>query len=157
MSSSPNPFSRAPSPGSSTAPSMAWRRMSGTDEFGEIERLFRPLTGGAAGAFDLLDDAAVLPQRDGCKIVVTKDAVVEGVHFPQDEAPELVARKLLRVNLSDLAAKGAEPFAAFLAVAWPKRFGAAERAAFAGGLGEDLARFGVSLMGGDTVATPGPF
>jgi thiamine-monophosphate kinase len=131
--------------------------MSGADEFGEIERLFRPLTAGAAGAFDLRDDAAVLPQRPGCEVVVTKDAIVEGVHFPEGEAPELVARKLLRVNLSDLAAKAAEPFAAFLAVAWPGRFTAAERAAFAHGLGEDLAAFGVSLMGGDTVVTPGPF
>jgi thiamine-monophosphate kinase len=129
----------------------------GADEFGEIERLFRPLTGGAGGAFELRDDAAVLPQRPGCEVVVTKDAIVEGVHFPQAEAPELVARKLLRVNLSDLAAKAAEPFAVFLAVAWPQSFGPAERAAFARGLGEDLAAFGVSLMGGDTVVTPGPF
>jgi thiamine-monophosphate kinase len=129
----------------------------GADEFGEIERLFRPLTRGAAGAFDLLDDAAVLPQRPGCEVVVTKDAIVEGVHFPHGEAPELVARKLLRVNLSDLAAKAAEPFAAFLAVAWPQAFGPAERAAFARGLGEDLAAFGVALMGGDTVVTSGPF
>jgi thiamine-monophosphate kinase len=131
--------------------------MSGADEFGEIERLFRPLTGGAAGAFELLDDAAVLPVRLGFEVVVTKDALVEGVHFPDGEAPGLVARKLLRANLSDLAAKAAEPFAAFLAVAWPRRFAVAERAAFARGLGEDLAAFDMSLMGGDTVSTPGPF
>jgi thiamine-monophosphate kinase len=130
--------------------------MSGADEFGEIARLFRPLTGGAAGAFELKDDAAVLPQRAGCEIVVTKDAVVEGVHFPAGEAPDLVARKLVRVNLSDLAAKAAEPFAAFLAIAWPSDFTAVQREAFARGLGEDLAAFGVALMGGDTVATPGP-
>jgi thiamine-monophosphate kinase len=134
-----------------------WRRMSEADEFGEIERLFRPLTGGAAGAFDLLDDAAVIPQRPGHDLVVTKDAVVAGVHFPADEAPGLVARKLLRVNLSDLAAKAAEPFAVFLAVAWPDGFDARQRTAFAAGLGQDLAAFGVSLMGGDTVSTPGPF
>jgi thiamine-monophosphate kinase len=131
--------------------------MSDADEFGEIERLFRPLTRGVPGAYDLLDDAAVLPQRPDAEVVVTKDAVVEGVHFPQHEAPELVARKLVRVNLSDLAAKAAEPFATFLAVAWPERFTAADRAAFARGLGEDLAAFGVPLMGGDTVTTPGPF
>lgn len=131
--------------------------MSGADEFSEIARLFRPLTGGAAGAFDLLDDAAVVPQRPGFDLVVTKDAIVEGVHFPVGERPELVARKLLRVNLSDLAAKGAEPFGALLAVAWPRGFGPTERAAFASGLGEDLQAFGVALLGGDTVATPGPF
>jgi thiamine-monophosphate kinase len=131
--------------------------MPGADEFGEIERLFRPLTGGVAGAFGLLDDAAVIPQRPGFDLVVTKDAVVEGVHAPVGEAPDLIARKLVRVNLSDLAAKGAEPFAAFLAVAWPPTYGPEERAAFAGGLGEDLATFGVALLGGDTVSTPGPF
>jgi thiamine-monophosphate kinase len=128
-----------------------------TDEFSEIARLFRPLTGGAPGAFDLLDDAAIVPQRPGFDLVVTKDAMVEGVHFPVGERPGLIARKLLRVNLSDLAAKAAEPFGCFLAVAWPPGFGAAEREAFARGLGEDLTAFGVALLGGDTVSTPGPF
>jgi thiamine-monophosphate kinase len=127
------------------------------DEFSEIARLFLPLTGGAAGAFDLKDDAAVVPQRPGFDLVVTKDAIVEGVHFPVGEAPDLIARKLVRVNLSDLAAKAAEPFGCFLAVAWPKGFGAAEREAFARGLGKDLKAFGVALLGGDTVSTPGPF
>jgi len=131
--------------------------MSGADEFGEIARLFRPLTGGAAGAFELLDDAAVVPQRPGFDLVITKDAIVEGVHFPQAERPDLVARKLVRANLSDLAAKAAEPFGCFLAVAWPKRFAAADREAFARGLGEDLRAYGVALLGGDTVSTPGPF
>ena len=131
--------------------------MSGADEFSEIARLFRPLTGGAAGAFDLLDDAAVVPGRPGYDLVVTKDAIVEGVHFPDGEAPDLVAKKLVRVNLSDLAAKAAEPFGCFLAVAWPRAFGADERGAFARGLGEDLKAYGVSLLGGDTVSTPGPF
>lgn len=125
-------------------------------EFGEIARLFRPLAHGAPGAFDLKDDAAVVAWRPGCELVVTKDAVVEGVHFPVGEDPALIARKLLRVNLSDLAAKAAEPFACFLAVAWPRGFDAEARAAFAAGLGEDLARYGVALMGGDTVATDGP-
>lgn len=127
------------------------------DEFGEIARLFRPLTRGAPGAFDLMDDAAVIPQRAGFDLVVTKDAIVEGVHFPVGEAPELVARKLARVNLSDLAAKAAEPFAAFLAVAWPTTFSDRDREYFAMGLAADLEAFGVDLMGGDTVTTPGPF
>lgn len=127
------------------------------DEFSEIARLFRPLTGGAPGAFDLLDDAAIAPQRPGHDLVITKDAIVEGVHFPVGEAPQLVAQKLVRVNLSDLAAKAAEPFGCLLAVAWPRGFGAAEREAFASGLGEDLRTFGMALFGGDTVSTPGPF
>lgn len=131
--------------------------MSGLDEFGEIARLFRPLTRGIVGAFELMDDAAVVPARPGYDLVITKDAIVEGVHFLPGEDAELVGRRLARVNLSDLAAKGAEPFAAFLAVAWSVRFGEAERAAFAAGLGADLKAAGVSLMGGDTVVTPGPF
>lgn len=126
------------------------------DEFSEIASLFRPLTGGAAGAFDLLDDAAVVPQRPGFDLVVTKDAIVEGVHFPAGEAPDLIARKLVRVNLSDLAAKAAEPFGCFLAVAWPAGFEPTQREAFARGLGEDMKAFGVVLLGGDTVSTPGP-
>lgn len=129
----------------------------GLDEFGEIARLFRPLTRGAPGAFELRDDAAVIPQRPGFDLVVTKDAIVEGVHFPQGEAPELVARKLVRVNVSDLAAKAAEPFAAFLAVAWPQGFAGRDRELFAMGLAADLEAFGVDLLGGDTVKTPGPF
>ncbi|THD62934.1 thiamine-phosphate kinase [Phenylobacterium sp.] len=131
--------------------------MSGGGEFSEIARLFRPLTGGAVGAFDLLDDAAIVPQRPGFDLVVTKDALVEGVHVPLGEAADLVARKLVRVNLSDLAAKAAEPFGVFLAVAWPPAYGVADREAFARGLGEDLRAFGVALLGGDTVGTPGPF
>src|SRR6202012_870816 len=131
--------------------------MPGDNEFSEIARLFRPLTGGAPGAFDLLDDAAAIAPRPGHDLVITKDAIVEGVHFPVGEAPEFVARKLLRVNLSDLAAKAAEPFGCFLAVAWPPAFGPVEREAFAAGLGEDLKAFGVALLGGDTVSTPGPF
>src|SRR3954465_7258073 len=157
MSSWRSRSSRGRSQDSSTEPWTRSPRMSGANEFSEIERLFRPLTGGAAGAFDLLDDAAIVPQRPGFDLVVTKDALVEGVHVPTGEAPDLIARKLVRVNLSDLAAKAAEPFGCFLAVAWPKGYGLAEREAFARGLGLDLAAFGVALLGGDTVTTPGPF
>lgn len=126
-------------------------------EFDDIARLFRPLAFGAPEALDLQDDAAVLPSRPGYDLVITKDAVVEGVHFLPDDSPPDVARKLLRVNLSDLAAKGAEPYAAFLAVAWPAGTRQGARELFAAGLGEDLARFGVVLLGGDTVSTSGPF
>ena len=79
-----------------------------------------------------------------------------GVHFLPDDPPDLVARKLLRVNLSDLAAKGAEPYGYFLAVAWPNGAGRAARRRFAEGLRRDQAEFGLALMGGDTVSTPGP-
>jgi thiamine-monophosphate kinase len=126
------------------------------DEFDAIARLMRPLAAGAPGAFDLLDDAAVLPSRPGFDLVVSKDAMVAGVHFPPDMPRDLVARRLLRTNLSDLAAKGAEPFGYLLAVAWPQGAAWAEREAFARGLAQDGAAFGVALFGGDTVSTPGP-
>ena len=118
-----------------------------------IARYFRPLATDP-GAFGLDDDAAAL-KPDGNDIVVTTDAIVEGVHFLPDDPPDTVARKALRVNLSDLAAKGAVPagFVLTLAVrqadeAWLKPFAAA--------LGEDAAQFACPLLGGDTVSTPGP-
>jgi thiamine-monophosphate kinase len=129
---------------------------SPVDEFDLIARLLRPLTDGAPEALDLLDDAAVLPSRPGFDLVVSKDMIVEGVHFLPSDPLDLVARKLLRVNLSDLAAKAAEPYGYFLAVAWPARCGWPEREAFARGLRADQDAFGVTLMGGDTTATPGP-
>jgi thiamine-monophosphate kinase len=124
---------------------------SGEDSL--IARYFRPIATDP-GAFRLDDDAAAL-QPDGSDIVVTTDAIVEGVHFLPDDPPDTVARKALRVNLSDLAAKGATPagFVLTLALrhaddAWLKPFAAA--------LGEDAAQFACPLLGGDTVSTPGP-
>lgn len=130
--------------------------MSGPpDEFAWIASL-RPLTGGDPAALDLLDDAAVLPGRPGFDLVISKDAMVEGVHFLAGEAPGRVARRLIRAGLSDLAAKAAAPYGYFLMTAWPGDRDEAYRAAFAAGLAEDGAAFGVSLLGGDTVSTNGP-
>jgi thiamine-monophosphate kinase len=126
------------------------------DEFGQIARLYRPLARGAPEAFDLLDDAAAIPARPGFDLIVTKDAMVEGVHFLGGDPHDLIARKLLRANLSDLAAKGAEPYGYFLAAAWPPASGWPERQAFAAGLKADGEAFGAILLGGDTVSTPGP-
>ena len=126
------------------------------DEFDWIAQCLRPLTAGVPEAFDLTDDAAAIPSRPGYDLIVSKDAIVAGVHFLPGDPPELIARKLLRVNLSDLAAKGAEPDGYFLAIAWPAAFGWPERRAFAAGLAVDQAEFGLRLFGGDTVATPGP-
>jgi len=131
-------------------------KAGGPDEFGQIARLFRPLTNEAPEALGLLDDAAAIPSRPGFDLIVTKDAMVEGVHFLTGEAPDLIARKLLRVNLSDLAAKGAEPYGYFLATAWTPDFGWAERQLFAEGLRVDGEAYGLTLLGGDTVSTPGP-
>ena len=125
-------------------------------EFDWIARLLRPLTRGAPEALDLLDDAAVIPSRPGFDLVVTKDALVAGVHFLPDDPLDLVARKLLRVNLSDLAAKGAEPYGYFLTTAWPTGTTWADRETFVRGLEGDGETFGLTLLGGDTVSTPGP-
>ena len=124
-------------------------------EFETIQRLFAPLAHPEWGR-GLADDVAVVPSRTGHDLVLTKDAIVEGVHFLPTDPLDTVARKLLRVNLSDLASKGADPFGYLLACHWSSRCGWPERMAFADGLREDQAGFGVSLLGGDTVNTPGP-
>ena len=103
-----------------------------------------------------MDDAAALPSRPGHDLIVTTDTLVENVHFLPDDPPDLIARKLLRVNLSDLAAKGAEPYGYFLNIAWAPGWDEARRTAFARGLAEDQATYGLKLFGGDTVSTPGP-
>ena len=126
------------------------------DEFETIARLLRPLTRGAPEALELLDDAAVLAGRPGLDLILTKDALVEGVHFLRDDPLDLVARKLLRVNLSDLAAKAAEPFGYLLAVSWAQWCDWPHRETFARGLAEDGQAFDLSLLGGDTTSTPGP-
>jgi len=126
------------------------------DEFETIARLFRSLTRDAPEALNLLDDAACLPSHPDYDLVMTTDAMVEGVHFLPDDPLDLVARKLLRVNLSDLAAKGAAPFAYLLSVGWSERCGWPEREAFARGLARDGETYDLSLYGGDTTSTPGP-
>ncbi len=126
------------------------------DEFEQISRLYRPLTQGSPEALDLLDDVAVLASRPGYDLVLTTDAMVAGVHFLPGEPLDLVARKLLRANLSDLAAKGAEPHGYLLSVAWPPEVKFEGRRRFAAGLAQDQAAFGVRLLGGDTVSTAGP-
>jgi thiamine-monophosphate kinase len=118
-----------------------------------IARYFRPIATDP-GAFDLGDDAAVLKAAGG-DIVVTTDAIVEGVHFLSDDPPDTIARKALRVNLSDLAAKGATPAGFVLALAL-RSADDAWLQPFARGLGEDASHFGCPLLGGDTVSTPGP-
>jgi thiamine-monophosphate kinase len=123
-------------------------------EFSLIARHFRPLAG--PGALDLRDDAALLTPPPGRDLVLTTDAMVAGVHFLPDDPPDLVGRKLLRVNLSDLAAKGAEPIHYLMTVSTPKDTPEAWFAGFAAGLAEDQAIYGVSLLGGDTTSTPGP-
>ncbi len=126
------------------------------DEFDQIAKVFKPLTFGAPEALDLMDDAAVIAGRPGFDLVITKDAMVEGVHFLPGDPLDLTARKLLRVNLSDLAAKGATPCGYFLAVAWPPACDEAQRRLFADGLRLEQLAHTFPLLGGDTVSTPGP-
>ena len=123
-------------------------------EFALIARHFRPLAG--PGSLDLRDDAALLTPPAGQQLVLTADAMVAGVHFLPDDPPDLIGQKLLRVNLSDLAAKGATPIGYLMTVSTPKDTPDAWFAAFAAGLARDQAEFGCTLLGGDTTSTPGP-
>ncbi|GAB3131432.1 thiamine-phosphate kinase [Novispirillum itersonii] len=130
--------------------------MSRRGEFGLIADLFAPLASSEPGALALTDDAAVLDLPAGYQLVTTVDAIVAGVHFLPDDPPETIARKLMRVNLSDLAAMGAKPRAAFLTCAFPKGLDDQWIEAFASGLAADVAAFAMPIAGGDTVSTPGP-
>src|SRR5690349_11979564 len=166
ISISRTPSSRVKSRASSTACSTAsrmccapaiWRPAVAAQSLGEFERIrrfFAPLA--APGALGLRDDAALIDGPDGQHYVLTADAIVEGVHFLSEDPPAQVAQKLLRVNLSDLAAKGAEPVGYLLVTALPRARDEAWLEAFAAGLAADQARFGIGLLGGDSTATDGP-
>jgi thiamine-monophosphate kinase len=123
-------------------------------EFALIARHFRPLAG--EGALGLGDDAALLTPPAGRELVLAADAMVAGVHFLPGDPPETIGRKLLRVNLSDLAAMGARPLGYLMTVALPAGLDDDWLAGFAAGLAEDQARYGLAVLGGDTVSTPGP-
>jgi thiamine-monophosphate kinase len=124
------------------------------NEFTRIARFFAPLA--APGALGLLDDVALIDGPPGEQYVLKTDAIVEGVHFLADDPPAQVAQKLLRVNLSDLAAKGATPVGYLLVTALPAARDEAWLAEFVRGLAADQATYGIGLLGGDSVATPGP-
>ena len=125
-------------------------------EFDLIARYFAPLARAFPGAYGLLDDAAVISPASGDELVVKTDIIVGSVDFPLDMAPDLIARKALRVNLSDLAAKGALPRAYLLDLVLPVTADERWFAAFAAGLERDQAEYGVHLIGGDLSSTPGP-
>jgi len=120
-----------------------------------IARFFKPLAT-HPGALELSDDAAVLTPPPGCDLVLKTDAIVGGVHFFPEDAAHTVASKALRVNLSDLAAKGARPLGFLLSLAIPKEIGEDWLKGFAEGLRGDAVLFGCPLFGGDTDRTPGP-
>src|SRR3712207_6730691 len=117
-----------------------------------IARYFAPLAG--EGGLGLLDDAARLRPRPGHDLVVSADALVQDIHF-LDDPPGSVARKALGVNVSDLAAKGADPMGFLLSLALPDDWTEAWLAAFAAGLGAASRDFSCALLGGDTVKATG--
>ncbi|MBT9290027.1 thiamine-phosphate kinase [Prosthecodimorpha staleyi] len=118
-----------------------------------IARWFRPLATDPA-SFRLGDDCASLTPPPGADLVLKTDAVAAGIHFFADDPWDAVAAKALRVNLSDLAAKGARPLGYLLSLALPADWRVDQMEAFAAGLGADQARFGVALWGGDTIRSP---
>lgn len=119
-----------------------------------IARYFRPLARGFPGAFDLKDDAAVIASQPGCDLIVTTDALIADVHFFADDEPADIAYKALAVNVSDLAAKAAEPLAYSLALALPRATSQAWFRSFTEGLGEAQRDFAIHLSGGDMAVSP---
>jgi thiamine-monophosphate kinase len=125
------------------------------DEFDIIARIFAPLAKDT-GALGLRDDAAVLMVADGQELVVTCDTLVEGVHFLKDDPAESIGHKALAVNLSDLTAKGSRGYAYMLSLALPHDISTEWLEGFASGLKAIQDQTDISLIGGDTTATPGP-
>jgi len=123
-------------------------------EFERIARFFAPLAG--PGALNLTDDVALIDGPAGEQYVLTTDTIIEGVDYFPDDPPFQVAQKLLRVNLSDLAAKGAAPFGYLLTTVLPQTHGEAWLDEFTKGLAADQKEFAVTLLGGDSSGTPGP-
>lgn len=121
-----------------------------------IETYLAPLTRGAAGAFGLRDDAALIETEEGVDLVVTNDPVRAGVHFFADDDARDIAWKALAVNVSDLVAKGAEPVGYVMALAFPEPPLASWMDRFALGLKEAQDAFGIQLLGGDTDRSGGP-
>ncbi len=125
------------------------------DEFSFIAKYLKPLAKNFPGSLNLSDDAAIIAPPPGCELVISKDAITEGIHFIGSETPGLIAGKALRVNLSDLAAMGATPLCYFMALMLPKNTSEEWLQNFAHGLAQTQAEFSISLAGGDTTATDG--
>ncbi len=123
-------------------------------EFELISRYFAPLATDP-GCLGLTDDAAVLSPDPGMELVLTKDLLAAGVHFLPDDPADAIASKSLRVNLSDLAAKGAMPRAYMLGLALDDTWNAAWMESFAAGLARDQQSYGITLFGGDTIRAAG--
>ena len=116
------------------------------NEFALIAEIFAPLSRNDAGSFGLTDDAAIISPPSGMDLVVTADMMVAGVHFFENDPPDMIARKLMRVNLSDLAAKGEIPHGFILTAALTRTVTLAWLRAFAAGLAQDQSEFGLNLL-----------
>ena len=125
-------------------------------EFDLIARYFAPLAAKAPGALGLKDDAATFQPPAGMELVFTTDALTADLHFLRSDPPDLIARKMLRQNLSDLAGKGAKPLGYLMTTALDDAVDEAWIAKFTEGLAQDQAEFDIALWGGDTTKTPGP-
>ena len=125
---------------------------SGEDRL--IATYFRPIAT-HPGAFGLTDDAAAIAPPPGCDLVLKTDGVIGGVHFFPDDPADAVARKALRINLSDLAAKGATPLGFLLSIGLPAGLPPDWPQSFARGLREDATHYRCPLLGGDTDRSPG--
>ena len=125
-------------------------------EFDLIAKFFAPLAADVSGAYGLQDDAATIALPLGEEFVLTTDLLSANTHFFAHDPPDLIARKALRVNLSDLAAKGAKPIGYLLSLALARDVTTSWIESFASGLREDQRAFDISLFGGDTTATDGP-
>jgi len=124
------------------------------DEFQLIERYFRrPAPGGAGVEVGVGDDGAIVRLPPGRELVVVVDTLVAGVHFPAEMTPPDVGYRALAVNLSDVAAMGAEPAWMTLALTLPAP-DADWLEGFAAGLWDLAERHGVALIGGDTTRGP---
>jgi thiamine-monophosphate kinase len=119
-----------------------------------IATYFRPIAT-HPGAFDLTDDAAAIAPPPGCDLVLKTDGLISGVHFFPDDPADAVARKALRINLSDLAAKGAAPLGFLLSIGLPAGLPAGWLRSFAQGLRQDAEHYSCPLLGGDTDKSPG--
>jgi thiamine-monophosphate kinase len=126
----------------------------GTAEDRLIARYFKPLAT-HPGALGLTDDVACLTPPPGCDLVLTTDAIVAGVHFFPDDPPGMLARKAMRVNLSDLAGKGARPLGFLLSIGLTSDVSETWLSSFAKGLQKDAETYGCPLLGGDTDRVPG--
>ncbi len=135
---------------------MATHKGLGLNERALIADIFAPLAALTPGALNLKDDAAFFSPPAGKDLIITTDTIVAGVHFQKSDPADTIAAKALRVNLSDLAAKGAEPLGYTLCIALNSETRLQWVEEFARGLQRDQLTYGILLYGGDTVKTPGP-